>query len=112
MLLSSTILPAHATCNQTTVIRNTSNITLRFAELKSASSPPFFDSQWTGSRVIPPGDTRQIRWVSDVNCTDGVGVPNVWHLKLIRNNGNVHYCTNIGPSGDVRVDIENSCLPD
>lgn len=104
--------PSLASCNQSTTIRNTSNITLRFAELKSAYAPPFFDLQWTGSKEIPPGESRTINWVSDLNCTDGSGVPNTWDVKLIRNNGNKHYCNDIGPSENVRVDTPDTCRPD
>ena len=101
-----------ASCQQSTTIRNTSDITLRFAKLKSAYAPPFFDTQWTGSKEIPPGESRTINWTSDLDCRDGVGVPNVWDLKLVRNNGNVHRCDDIGPSEAVRVDTPESCRRD
>ena len=44
-----------AACSHTTSIRNDSDITLRLVELKSSYAQPVFKSQWTGTRVIPPG---------------------------------------------------------
>lgn len=105
--------PAFATCSHLTQITNVSGITLRFSEVKSSSSPPFFKSQWTGSRVIPAGTTGSIGWTSDLNCTDGSGVENHWNVKFIRANGSEHNCDYLAPSEGVTVDTTpNSCLGD
>ena len=103
--------PASAACSHVTNIKNDSGVTLRFAELKSSSSPPVFKSQWTGSRVIAPGATGTISWTSDLNCTDSSGVDNHWEVKFIRNIGTVHYCGNLGPGQDVKVDTPDLCVP-
>lgn len=112
LIIATTALnPAFGACSHQTKIKNNSSITLRFAELKSSYSPPFFKSQWTGSRVIPAGDTGTISWTSDLNCTDASGVDNYWDVKLIRNNGKVHYCGHLGPGQDVKVDTPDLCYP-
>ena len=101
-----------AACSHETQIKNNSATTLRFAELKSSSSPPVFKSQWTGSRVIAPGATGTISWTSDLSCTDGSGVDNDWDVKFYRNNGQVHYCSRLRPGQDVKVDTPDLCFPD
>jgi hypothetical protein len=107
-----TLSSAFAACSQETKIKNNSGITLRFSELKSSSSAPFFKSQWTGSRVIASGATGTISWTSDLNCTDALGVQNHWDIKLIRDNGNVHYCSYLLPGQDVKVNTPDLCFPD
>ena len=102
---------AEAACSQTTSIENKSGITLRFSELKSSSSAPFFESQWTGSRDIASGATGKISWTSDLNCTDALGVENHWDIKLFRENGNVHYCGHLTPSQGVTVNNPDLCFP-
>ena len=103
---------AVAACTHSTTIHNDSSIVLRFAELRSSYSPPFFDSQWTGSRVIQPGASATISWTSDLNCTDASGVNNHWDVQFIRNIGRVHYCARLRPGQDVRVDTPDLCTPD
>lgn len=103
--------PASAKCSQLTSVKNDSNTTLRFSELKSSYSPPVFKSQWTGSRVIAPGATATISWTSDLNCTDASGVANHWEVKLFRNNGQVHYCGNLSQSQGVKVNTPDLCFP-
>jgi hypothetical protein len=103
--------PAFATCSHLTQITNNSGITLRFSEVKSSSSPPFFKSQWTGSRVIPAGATGSIPWTSDLNCTDASGVENHWNVKFIRATGSEHYCGYLAPSQAVTVNTPNLCFP-
>jgi hypothetical protein len=99
-----------ASCPQTTIITNLSNVTMRIVELKSSSSPPVFKSQWTGLRVIPPnGGVGSISWVSDLNCNDALGNPNIWDLKLYRSIGQVHYCSRLTPSQMVSIDAPNNC---
>jgi hypothetical protein len=100
-----------ASCPQTTIITNLSNVTMRIVELKSSSSPPFFDSQWTGLRVIPPnGGVGSISWVSDLDCNDAFGDPNHWDVKLYRSIGKVHYCSFLTPSQPVWIDAPNDCI--
>lgn len=103
---------ARAACSHETTIHNDSGIVLRFAELSSSYSPPFFDTQWTGSRVIQPGASATIRWTSDLNCTDASGVNNHWDVRFVRNNGHVHYCSRLRPGQDVRVNTPDLCFPD
>jgi hypothetical protein len=103
--------PAFATCSHLTQITSNSGITLEFSEVKSSSSPPFFKSQWTGSRVIASGATGSIPWTSDLNCTDASGVENHWDVKFIRANGNVHYCGYLAPSQAVKVNTPDLCFP-
>lgn len=62
--------------------------------------------------MIAPGATGSISWTSDLDCTDGSGVNNHWDVKLIRNNGNVHYCGNLSPGQDVTVNTPDLCFPD
>jgi len=102
---------ASAACSHDTEIQNNSGITLRFSELKSSYSPPFFKSQWTGLRVIAPGATGTISWTSDLSCTDASGVDNHWDVKFIRNNGNVHYCGYLSPGQDVTANTPDLCFP-
>lgn len=104
-------MPADAACSHNTRITNGSSITLRFAELKSSYAQPVFKSQWSGERVIAPGATATIKWTSDLDCTDGLGVDNHWDVKLFRNNGNVHYCGRLRQGQDVRVDTPDLCFP-
>ena len=110
--LSALTLPelAAAACSHTTEIRNDSSITLRLVELKSSYSAPFFKSQWTGSRVIAPGATGTIAWTSDLNCTDASGVPNVFDVKLVRQNGSTHYCSRLVQSQGVKIDTPELCF--
>lgn len=110
--LCSLCLPglASAACSQSTDITNLSNVTLRFVELKSSYSPPFFKSQWTGLRTIAPGATETINWTSDLNCNDASGVPNVFDIKLYRSIGKVHYCGRLEPNQAVSVDAPDLCL--
>jgi hypothetical protein len=105
-----TLPPAVAACSHRTTIKNNSGITLRFAELKSSYAQPFFKTQWTGSRVIASGASGTIAWTSDLDCTDASGVGNHWDVKLIRNNGKVHYCGNLGAGQDVKVDTPDLCF--
>ena len=100
---------ASAACSHTTRIKNDSSITLRIAELNSSYSPPFFKSQWTGNRVIKPGDTGIIEWTSDLNCEDGSGVKNVFDVKLVRQNGETHYCSRLVQSQSVKIDTPDLC---
>jgi hypothetical protein len=111
--LSTLALPqlAGAACSQTTEIRNNSSIELHLVELKSSYSPPFFKSQWTGDRVIASGATGKISWTSDLNCTDASGVQNVFDVKLVRKNGNTHYCGRLVPSQGVKIDTPDLCFP-
>ncbi len=101
---------ASAACSHNTQIKNESSTTLRLVELKSSYSPPFFKSQWTGNRVIKPGDTETISWTSDLNCTDALGVQNVFDVKLIRKNGETHYCGRLVQSQSVRLDTPDLCF--
>lgn len=103
---------AFGSCSQSTKIKNNSGITLRIAELKSsASTPSVFKSQWKGSRVIAPGATATIGWTSDYACVDTTtGLPNHWDVKLIRNNGNKHYCGGLAQSQDVNVNTPDLCF--
>jgi len=103
---------ARADCSHATTIENNSGITLRIAELKSASSPPFFKRQWTGEKIIPAGESRTISWTSDLSCTDASGVENHWDVRLIRNNGNEHYCSYMRPGQDVRINTPDLCFLD
>lgn len=100
-----------ASCPQTTIITNLSNVTMRIVELKASYAPPFFfRSQWTGLRVIPPnGGVGSISWVSDLDCNDAFGDPNHWDVKLYRSIGQVHYCDFLIPSQMVWIDAPNSC---
>jgi hypothetical protein len=111
--LSALTLPelASAACSHNTEIRNDSSTTLRLVELKSSYSPPFFKSQWTGNRVIAAGATGTISWTSDLNCTDASGVPNVFDVKLVRQNGGSHYCSRLVQSQGVRIDTPELCFP-
>ena len=77
--LASVVLPP-AACSHSTDITNDSNVTLRIVELKSSYSPPFFESQWTGLRVIAPNTTGTINWTSDLDRTDDSGVKNHWDV--------------------------------
>jgi hypothetical protein len=110
--LSALTLPglASAACSNTTQIHNDSSITLRIVELKSSYSPPFFKSQWTGDRVIAPGATGTISWTSDLNCTDALGVPNVFDVKLVRKQGATHYCSRLVQSQAVTIDTPDLCF--
>jgi hypothetical protein len=99
-----------AWCVQQTNITNVASSTLRIVEFKSSSSPPFFDSQWTGLLAIPAGQTRTIFWVSDLDCNDALGVPNEWDVKLFRSNGATHYCARLTPSQAVTIDTPGLCL--
>jgi hypothetical protein len=100
-----------ASCPQTTIITNLSNVTMRIVELKASYAPPFFQSQWTGLRVIPPnGGVGSISWVSDLDCNDAFGDPNHWDVKLYRSIGKVHYCSFLTPSQMVWIDAPNSCI--
>jgi hypothetical protein len=112
-LIATLAMPylAEAACSQTTSIENKSGITLRFTELKSSSSAPFFKSQWTGSRVIASGATGKISWTSDLNCTDALGTENHWDIKLFRKDGNVHYCGHLTAGQDVSVNTPDLCFP-
>ncbi len=101
---------AFAACSHNTDITNDSNVTLRFVELKSSSSPPVFKSQWTGVQRIAPGATETISWTSDLDCTDGSGVPNHWDVKLIRSIGLTHYCSDLSQSEAVSVDAPDLCF--
>ena len=101
---------ASAACSHTTEIRNDSDITLRLVELKSSYAPPVFKSQWTGTRVIAPGDTGTISWTSDLNCEDGSGVSNVFDVKLVRQNGKTHYCSRLVQSQSVKIDTPDLCF--
>lgn len=103
---------ALAACSHATKITNLSGGTLRFAELTSSSSPPVFKSQWKGSRVIAPGSSGTISWTSDLNCTDDSGVENHWDVKLIRNIGTVHYCSQLRPGQNVKVNTPDLCFLD
>ena len=98
-----------AACSHSTDITNDSNVTLRIVELKSSYSPPFFESQWTGLRVIQPNATGTINWTSDLDCTDASGVPNHWDVKLYRANGQVHYCGHLAQSQSVTLDAPDIC---
>lgn len=98
-----------AACSHSTDITNDSNVTMRIVELKSSYSPPFFDSQWTGTRVIAPGATGTINWTSDLDCTDDSGVANHWDVKLYRANGQVHYCGNLSWSEPVSIEAPDLC---
>jgi hypothetical protein len=98
-----------AACSHSTDITNDSNVTLRIVELKSSYSPPFFESQWTGLRVIAPNATETINWTSDLNCTDDSGVKNYWDVKLYRANGMVHYCSRLERSQPVELDAPDIC---
>jgi hypothetical protein len=111
--MSALILPklVFGACSHKTEIRNNSNVTFRFVELKSSSSLPFFKSQWKGTRVIAPGATGTISWTSDVNCTDGSGVPNTFDVKLIRQIGMTHYCSRLVQSQSVTVNAPDLCFP-
>lgn len=114
LIALATLNPAFAAgkCSQTTHITNNSGIRLEFSELKSSSSPPFFQSQWTGSRVIAPGATGTINWTSDLGCNDpSTGKSNQWDVKLIRANKIVHYCGQMIQSQSVRVDTPDLCFP-
>jgi hypothetical protein len=102
---------AGAACSHSTEIRNNSSITMHLVELKSSYSPPFFKSQWTGDRVIAPGATGTISWTSDLNCTDASGVQNFFDVKLVRKNGNTHYCGRLVPSQGVKIDAPDLCFP-
>lgn len=105
--------PAFASCSQSTKIKNDSNITLTFVELKSAVSPPtLFKSQWKGSRVIAPGGSATIGWTSDYACVDAsTGQPNHWDVKLIRKDKTQHYCGGMAQSQDVSVKRPDLCFP-
>jgi hypothetical protein len=98
-------------CSHQTEIRNDSNVTLRFVELKSSYALPVFKSQWKGTRVIAPGTTGTIAWTSDLNCTDASGVPNTFDVKLIRQIGTTHYCSRLVPSQSVTVNAPDLCFP-
>jgi hypothetical protein len=112
MVLGVLATPAlvHASCSHSTDITNDSNTTLRIVELKSSYSPPFFDSQWTGTRVIAPHTTETINWTSDLDCTDDSGVQNHWDVKLYRANGQVHYCGNLARSEAVSINTPDLCF--
>jgi opacity protein-like surface antigen len=99
-----------AACSHSTDITNNSGTTLRIVELKSSYSPPFFESQWTGTRVIAPGATGTINWTSDLDCTDASGVPNHWDVKFFRANGHVHYCGHLSQSEPVSLDTPDLCF--
>ena len=101
---------ATATCSHSTRITNNSSITLRIAELKSSYAQPFFKSQWTGEKVIAPGSSKKIKWTSDLDCASG-GIDNEWDVKLFRNNGKVHYCSELGPGQDVNINKPDLCFP-
>ena len=101
---------ASAACSHSTEITNNSNVTMRIVELKSSYSPPFFESQWTGLRVIAPGARGTINWTSDLDCTDDSNVPNHWDVKLYRANGQVHYCGNLSESEPVSIDAPDLCF--
>ncbi|MCB1741383.1 MAG: hypothetical protein KDK91_13490, partial [Gammaproteobacteria bacterium] len=100
---------ASAACSHSTRIFNDSGTTLRIVELKSSYAAPFFKRQWTGLKVISPGTSGTISWTSDLDCSSG-GVDNEWDVKLIRQNGNVHYCSELGPGQDVSLDTPDLCF--
>mgnify|MGYP001263648935 CR=1 FL=1 len=99
-----------AACSHNTQIYNDSSGTLRIVELKSASSPPVFKTQWTGNRVIAPGATGTISWTSDLNCADGTGALNVFDVKLIRKIGMTHYCSRLVQSQGVTLNTPDHCF--
>jgi hypothetical protein len=99
-----------AACSHNTQIHNDSSVTLRIVELTSASSPPFFKSQWIGNRAIAPGATGTISWTSDLNCADGSGVLNVFDVKLIRKIGMTHYCSRLVQNQGVTLDAPDLCF--
>src|SRR5262245_6381411 len=113
VVVSGLALPAigFAACSHSTDITNNSNTVLKIVELRSASAAPFFKTQWTGLRTIQPGDTETIQWTSDLNCTDALGTPNHWDVKLYRQNGNVHYCSYMSESQPVELDVPDLCYP-
>lgn len=98
-----------AACSHNTKITNTSKVTMHVIELKSAVVPPLFKSQWTGDRTIAPGASSTIGWTSDFSCTDN-GAPNVFDVKLIRKDGNTHYCGGLVQSQGVKVDTPDLCF--
>lgn len=110
--MTTLVLPelVFAACSHNTEILNDSSVTLRLVELKSASSPPVFKSQWTGNLVIAPGATKTISWTSDLNCEDGTGVANVFDVKLVRKIGATHYCSRLTPSQGVKLDAPDQCF--
>jgi hypothetical protein len=101
--------PAFAKCSHETKITNGSGIMLTLSELKS-SSEGIFKSQWKGSRVIKSGATGTINWTSDANCKDNLENPNHWDIKLIRKNGEVHFCGGLAQSQPVRVNTPDLCF--
>ena len=102
--------PALGACSHETTVHNNANITLRIVELKSSYAAPVFKTQWTGLKTIPAGGLRKIKWTSDLDCTDGTGVPNYWDVKLIRQNGHKHYCDNLAQSQDVTLNTPDLCF--
>ena len=114
LLASSTIsTEALATCSHTTQVTNDSGIVLRIEKLKSSiDGVGIFKTQWTGLKTIQPGGTKTIKWTSDYSCIDsGTGQPNLWDVKLIRANGNKHYCGNLSQSEPVDIDTPDLCNP-
>ena len=110
--MSALTLPelVFAACSHNTEIHNNSSVTMRIVELKSSSSPPVFKSQWTGTRVIAPRATGTISWTSDLDCKDGSGVLNVFDVKLIRQIGQTHYCSDLVQSQGVTIDAPDLCF--
>lgn len=102
--------PVFAACSHSTEITNDSAVTMRVVEIKSSSSPPFFKSQWTGSRVIAPRATGTIGWTSDLDCEDGFGDPTVLDVKFIRKIGQTHECSGMGQSQAVSLEAPNLCF--
>jgi hypothetical protein len=109
---SALVLPnlVFGACSHSTEITNDSSVTMRIVEIKSSYSPPFFKSQWTGSRVIAPHATGTISWTSDLDCEDDSGVQNVFDVKFIRKIGQTHYCSGMRQSQAVRLEAPDSCF--
>ena len=110
--ISALVLPklVFGACSHITKIHNEAGYTIEVVELKSASSPPFFKSQWKGSRVIARGGTGTINWTSDFSCTYE-GEPRVFDIKLIRKIGTTHYCGGLVQNQSVTVNAPDLCFP-